>query len=454
MSILQMILAAIVLLGPLVAIHEFGHFWVARRFGIKVLVYSIGFGPVLFKRLGKDGVQYQLAAIPLGGYVKMADEREGEVDEADVPRAFNRQSPWVRMAVVAAGPAINLLFAIFLYWILFLPASEQLNTRIGMVEPQSIAAQSGLQIGDRIVAIDGTSTPDWESLNFALVERMGESGTLTVTAERNQQSQQFVLPVQHYMQGSGNQDPLAQLGFYPWQPNLQPVIGDVSPDGAGAQQGLKAGDQIVAINQTPVSDWVSMTRLVKQAPNQALQMTIRRDGQTKVLTITPAAKRDAMGKAVGLLGIGVEQPKTPIEAPADYRQTIQYDPLTALGKATVKTWELSAMTVQAFGKMLTGLIGLDNISGPITIAKVAGHTADLGWQAFISFMALMSVSLGILNLMPIPVLDGGHLVYYFIEAIRGRPVSEQVQMMGLRIGMAMLGMLMFLALFNDFSRLI
>ena len=275
-----------------------------------------------------------------------------------------------------------------------------------------------------------------------------------MTAERNQQSQQFVLPVQHYMQGNGNQDPLAQLGFYPWQPNLKPIIGDVSPDGAAAQQGLKAGDEIIAINQTPVSDWVSMTRLVKQAPNQALQMTVRRDGQTKVLAITPAAKRDAMGKETGLLGIGVQQPATPIEAPADYRQTIQYDPLTALGKATVKTWDLSVMTVQAFGKMITGLIGLENISGPITIAKVAGHTADLGWQAFISFMALMSVSLGILNLMPIPILDGGHLVYYFIEAIRGRPVSERVQMAGLRIGMAMLGMLMFLALFNDFSRLI
>ncbi|MEC7119391.1 MAG: RIP metalloprotease RseP, partial [Pseudomonadota bacterium] len=224
MSILQIIIAAILLLGPLVAIHEFGHFWVARRFGVKVLVYSIGFGPVLWKRVAKDGVQYQLAAIPLGGYVRMADEREGEVPEADLPKAFNRQSPWVRIAIVAAGPLINLLFAILLFWILFLPASEQLNTRIAQIQPDSPAAVAGLQVGDLITAVDGRPAKDWESLNYALIQRMGESGQIAVTTERGDVSTTYDLQVQDFLRSS-TENPLQQLGFYPWQPELEPVIG-------------------------------------------------------------------------------------------------------------------------------------------------------------------------------------------------------------------------------------
>jgi regulator of sigma E protease len=453
MSIVQIVLAAIVLLGPLIAIHEFGHFWVARRFGIKVLVFSIGFGPVLLKRMGKDGVQYQLAAIPLGGYVKMADEREGEVAEADMPYAFNRQSPWVRMAVVVAGPLINLIFAVLLFWVLFLPASEQLNTRIGSVDAGSPAAQSGLQVGDRIIAIDHQPTTDWETLNYALVERMGETGTLAVTAEHGQITHNYTIPLRQFMSAS-SKDPLSELGFFPWQPVVDAVIGDLDPTGAAAKQGLQVGDRILQINQHPVTGWLEMTRLVRQSPEKNLNMTVLRGQKTLELDVMPQGKKDAMGQSIGFLGMGAKPPAThALTAPADYRQTIQYDPLTAASKAVVKTWDMSMMTVAAFGKMLRGLIGLDNLSGPITIAKIAGHTADLGWQAFISFMAMMSVSLGILNLMPIPVLDGGHLVYYFIEGVRGRPISERIQEFGLRIGMALLGMMMLIALFNDVSRL-
>lgn len=450
MSILYIILAAIVLLGPLIAIHEFGHFWVARRLGVKVLVYSIGFGPTLLKWNGKDGVRYQLAAIPLGGYVKMADEREGEVEPHDLHRAFNRQSPWKRIAIVAAGPLINLAFAVLLFWLLFLPASEQLNTRIGYVKPQSVAAQVGLQQGDKIVAIDGKDTPTWESLNYALIDRMGESGTLAISTQAANQQKTFQLPIQHFLKSNG-ESPFEQLGFYPYRPNIAPVIGELSADGVAISQGLKVGDKIVRINQQPINQWVEVTEIIRQSPEKKLDFQVLRGEQTVTIQITPNAKKDAIGHEFGFIGAGAKVENYKI--PTEYTQKIQYSPLVALAKAVDKTWDLSKMTVIAIGKMFTGLIGLDNLSGPITIAKVAGQSAELGWQSFISFMALMSVSLGVLNLLPIPVLDGGHLVYYFIEAVRGKPISEQIQMVGLRVGMFLLGTLMIFALFNDFMRL-
>ena len=451
MNILFIIFAAIVLLGPLIAIHEFGHFWVARRMGVKVLVYSIGFGPTIFKWDAKDGVRYQLAIIPLGGYVRFADEREGEVAPEDIPFAFNRQSAWRRMAIVAAGPVINLLFAVFLFWVLYLPANEQLNTRIGQVQPQSTASQVGLQVGDRIIAVDGKPTNTWESLNYALVERMGETGTIQVQAKRADQIQVFNLPINEFMR-HGDQTPLDQLGFMPYRPSIAPVIGEVSRGEPAELQGLMAGDRITAVNGQPTTAWTDVTTIVRANPEKLLTVKVLRANKPIQLEIMPKTMRDAMGKEYGYIGAGalVENYKIPTE----YIQTVQYSPLSALGMSIHKTWQLSVMTVKAIGKMVSGLIGLDNLSGPITIAKVAGQSAEMGWQAFFSFMALMSVSLGVLNLLPIPVLDGGHLVYYFIEALRGKPVSEQIQMLGLRIGIILLGTLMVLALFNDFARLI
>jgi regulator of sigma E protease len=453
MSFIQIVIAALLLLGPLVAIHEFGHFWVARRFGIKVLTFSIGFGPALLKWRGKDGVLYQFAAIPLGGFVRMADEREGEVPEADLPRAFNRQPPLVRMAVVAAGPLINLLFAVFLFWILYLPQSEQINTRIWQIEPHSPAAKAGLQVGDLITSVDGKSALDWEKLNYALIERMGETGTIALTVHHVGHDKTFQLPIQHFLRTSGA-DPLGQLGFYLYQPKIEAVLGEVQADGAGAKQGLQVGDRFVSIDGQPVTDWLTLTRFIHAHPEQTLSVVIERKGAQQILKLTPAAKHDDFGVKMGLLGIFPQVDKTQsYPVPAEYKQIIQHDPLTAFSLAVQKTWNISALTVTSFGKMLSGLIGLNNISGPITIAKVAGHTADMGWQAFIGFMAVMSVSLGILNLMPIPVLDGGQFVYFAIEAIFGRPVPERVQQFGFRIGLAMLGMLMIVAIFNDLTRL-
>ncbi|RYZ93689.1 MAG: RIP metalloprotease RseP [Moraxellaceae bacterium] len=414
MNILFIILAAIVLLGPLIAIHEFGHFWVARRMGVKVLVYSIGFGPTIFKWDAKDGVRYQLAIIPLGGYVRFADEREGEVAPEDIPFAFNRQSAWRRMAIVAAGPVINLLFAVLLFWVLYLPASEQLNTRIGQVQPQSVASQVGLQVGDRIVAVDDKPTPTWESLNYALVERMGETGNIQVQADRAGQTQQFNLPIKEFMR-NGDQTPLEQLGFMPYRPNIAPVIGEVSSGEPAELQGLIAGDRITEVNGQAITQWTDVTAIVRTNPEKLLTFKVVRANQPVQLEIMPKTMRDAMGKEYGYIGAGarVENYKIPTE----YIQTVQYSPLSALGMSIHKTWQLSVMTVKAIGKMVSGLIGLDNLSGPITIAKVAGQSAEMGWQTFISFMALMSVSLGILNLLPIPMLDGGGYMSFHLDQV-------------------------------------
>ena len=451
MSILFIILAAIFLLGPLIAIHEFGHYWVARKLGVKVLVYSIGFGPTLLKWTSKkSGIQYQLSALPLGGYVKMLDEREGDVKEEDKPYAFNRQSPWKRIAIVAAGPRINLIFAIILFWILFLPAQEQLNTRVGKVLPNTPAATAQLHTGDKITAIDGAPVSTWENLNFALIERIGETGVITVAAERQGEVKQFQLPIQEFLKDQ-SQSALDALGFVPYRPVIPAVVYKLSEDGAAIRQGMKEGDRIVTIDGVAMKDWFDVVAVVQKSPEKLLNIAVQREGKLVQLQVMPQGKRDNMGNVSGMLGVQSHAGKVTI--PDDYKQTIQYNPAEALVKAVEKTGQLSSMTLNSIVKMVRGLIGLDNLSGPITIAKVAGQSAEMGWQTFISFMALMSVSLGILNLLPIPMLDGGHLVYYFIEAIRGKPVSEQIQLVGFKIGMVLLGSMMFLALFNDFMRL-
>ncbi|WP_372376409.1 RIP metalloprotease RseP [Acinetobacter ursingii] len=450
MNILFIIVAAILLLGPLIAIHEFGHYWVARKLGVKVLVYSIGFGPTLLKWTSKkSGIQYQLSALPLGGYVKMLDEREGNVAEADLPYAFNRQSPWKRIAIVAAGPLINLLFAIVLFWILFLPSQEQLNTRIGKVLPNTPAAQVDLHVGDKVLTVDGEQTPTWEKLNFALVDRAGETGQILMTVDRDGTQKSVALPIHNFLKDQ-SQSALDILGFLPYRPQMPAVIHQLSEDGAAIRQGMKVGDQILSINGIKMNDWFDVVDVVQKSPEKLLNIDVLRNGQMVHLQVMPQGKRDNMGNTTGMLGVQSNPAK--VNIPNDYKQTIQYNPAQALGMAVDKTTQISGMILNSIVKMFRGLIGLENLSGPITIAKVAGQSAEMGWQTFISFMALMSVSLGILNLLPIPMLDGGHLVYYFIEAIRGKPVSEQIQMMGLKIGMVLLGSMMLLALFNDFMR--
>jgi regulator of sigma E protease len=450
MNALFMIVAAILLLGPLIAIHEFGHYIVARKLGVKVLVYSIGFGPTLFKWTSKkSGIQYQLSALPLGGYVKMLDEREGNVKAEDLPKAFNRQHPWKRIAIVAAGPLVNLLLAVVLFWVLFLPEQTQLNTRVGKILSNT-PAERVLQVGDKIEAVDGTSTPNWEKLGFALVDRAGETGQISLSIDRAGQEQIVLLPIQDFLKDQ-SQSPFDILGFLPYRPNIPAVVSKLTEDGAAIRQGMQVGDQIIAINGVKMNDWYAVVEKVQASPEKLLKVEVLRDHKTIQLEVMPQGKRDNTGRVTGMLGVQSDPGK--INIPAEYKQTIQYTPIEALGMAADKTLHISSMILNSMVKMVKGLIGLDNLSGPITIAKVAGQSAEMGWQTFIGFMALMSVSLGILNLLPIPMLDGGHLVYYVIELIRGKPVSEQIQLVGLKIGMVLLGSMMLLALFNDFMRL-
>ena len=299
---------------------------------------------------------------------------------------------------------------------------------------------------------DPKATNNWEEVTYALIDRMGENALVSLSVKSANATEPHIikLTIANYLSQSG-QDPLLSLGFTPYQPPIKPIIGDIVPDSPAAKQGLQVGDTVVVANNQAITTWQDFVEVVRTHPEQAISTQVERQGKVVNLTLTPRMERDQVGTKEGKLGIGVK--RQPFDIPPQYIQKQDYNVVTALVKASEKTYDLIGMTISSLGKMIVGLIGLDNLSGPITIAKVAGHTADLGWQAMIGFMALLSVSLGVLNLLPIPILDGGHLVYYTVEGILGRPLSEKVQQIGLKIGVAVMGSLMFLAIFNDLSRL-
>ena len=456
MTFLLTLLAAIFVLGPLIALHEWGHYIVARLCGVKVLTYSIGFGPKLFGWTSKkSGIDYRISALPLGGYVKMLDEREGEVAADELHLAFNRQHPLKKIAVVAAGPIMNFVIAIVLFWVLFMTPSEQLATKVGQVLPDTPAAIAQLPIGDKIVAIDGHDVQTWEGINYRLAGRMGETANVSVTLQSEVDkgtTKTYQAPVKEFMQGAAQgKDALSSFGMIPWQPNIAPIVGDLTPDGAASRQGLKVGDRITAINDEQIKDWISATRVIRDSPETLLNFTVLRDGKQVQLSIMPQGKKDNLGNDYGQIGAMVAESE--IVIPDAYKTTVVYGPGESLVKSFQKTEQLAVMTVSSMGKMLSGMIGLENLSGPITIAKVAKQSFDISWQMVLSTAALISLSLAVLNLLPIPVLDGGHIVYYLIELIRGKPLSEGVQMVGLNIGLLLLAGFMVLAIGNDISRL-
>lgn len=458
MSALMIFLAALVVLGPLIALHEWGHYFVARLCGVKVLTYSIGFGPKLINWTSKKtGINYALSAIPLGGYVKMLDERESEVDAKEKHLAFNTQKPWKKIAIVAAGPLMNLLIALVLFSAIFMIPKPDLATKIGTIIPNSPAAQTTLQKDDEIVAVDGKHIESWEDINFALADRMGEYGTIALTVKpANSQVENVVqVPIQHFMQTEDNhtagKDSMESLGVLPWLPTIPAVIDNLDPNGAAAKQGLQKGDTVTAINGTPINDWITMSRTVRENPEQLLQITVLRDGKNVTVPVMPQSKKTMMGAKIGYMGAGPKP--VDIVTPPEYQKTVVYSPLGAIKKAYQKTEYVSLMTLKSFGKMVTGQVSLDNISGPITIAKVAHQSFNIGWEAVLGFMGLISLSLAVMNLLPIPVLDGGHIVMYGYEALRGKPLPEKTQEWGMKVGLALLAGFMLLAIGNDISRL-
>ncbi|AGE24715.1 sigma E protease regulator RseP [Pseudomonas poae] len=450
MSALYMIVGTLVALGVLVTFHEFGHFWVARRCGVKVLRFSVGFGMPLVRWHDRQGTEFVIAAIPLGGYVKMLDEREGEVPVDQLDQSFNRKTVGQRIAIVAAGPIANFLLAMVFFWVLAMLGSQQVRPVIGAVEADSIAAEAGLTAGQEIVSIDGEPTTGWGAVNLQLVRRLGESGTVNVVVREQDSSAETprALALDHWLKGADEPDPIKSLGIRPWRPSLPPVLAELDPKGPAQAAGLKTGDRLLALDGQPLNDWQQVVDLVRVRPDSKIVLKVERDAAQIDVPVTLSARGEAKA-AGGYLGAGVKSPEWP---PSMVRE-VSFGPLDAIGEGAKRTWTMSVLTLESLKKMLFGELSVKNLSGPITIAKVAGASAQSGVADFLNFLAYLSISLGVLNLLPIPVLDGGHLLFYLVEWVRGRPLSDRVQGWGIQIGISLVVGVMLLALVNDLGRL-
>ncbi|WP_318357606.1 sigma E protease regulator RseP [Enterobacter sp.] len=449
LSILWNLAAFIIALGVLITVHEFGHFWVARRCGVRVERFSIGFGKALWRRTDKQGTEFVIALIPLGGYVKMLDERVEPVIPELRHTAFNNKSVGQRAAVIAAGPIANFLFAIFAYWLVFIIGVPGVRPVIGEITPNSIAASAQITPGTELKAIDGIETPDWDAVRLQLVSKIGdEKTTISVAPFGSDSRQNKTLDLRQWAFEPDREDPVASLGIRPRGPQIEPVLAQVQSDSAASKAGLQAGDRIVKVDGQPLAQWMTFVNLVRDNPGTSLALDIERQGSPLSLTLIPDTK-PVGGKEEGFAGV---VPKI-IPLPDEYKTIRQYGPFSAIVEATDKTWQLMKLTVSMLGKLITGDVKLNNLSGPISIAQGAGMSAEFGLIYYLMFLALISVNLGIINLFPLPVLDGGHLLFLAIEKLKGGPVSERVQDFSYRIGSVLLMLLMGLALFNDFSRL-
>ena len=448
MSVLHTILWFLIAIAILVVVHEFGHYLAARLAGVKVLRFSVGFGKPLFsRRLGRDQTEWVLSALPLGGYVKMLDEREGDVPAAEAHRSFNRASVWRRFGIVAAGPIANFLLAIVFYWALFMHGLPALKPMIGEPPANTPAALAGLVAGDEIRRVNGHDTQSFQDLRLNLL-RAGVAGdALTLELADGRSVQLDAAPMQTE---DLEQDMLRPLGIARYDPEIAPVIGQVLPDGAAARAGLQPGDRVIAANGKSVANWQDWVQQVRQHPAKPLRIEYERQGQRGELTVIPETVDEA-GQRIGRIGAG---PKVDESTLAMLMTEVRYGPVDALWQGAVKTWDMSLFTLEMMGRMVVGQVSWKNLSGPLTIADYAGQSAALGWISFVGFLALVSVSLGVLNLLPVPLLDGGHLMYYVAEVFTGRPVSERTMEIGSRIGMILLLLLMSFALFNDLQRLI
>ncbi|WP_268799916.1 sigma E protease regulator RseP [Pseudomonas huanghezhanensis] len=450
MSALYMIVGTLVALGVLVTFHEFGHFWVARRCGVKVLRFSVGFGMPLIRWHDRKGTEFVVAAIPLGGYVKMLDEREGDVPPELADQSFNRKSVYQRIAIVIAGPVANFLLAIVFFWVLAMMGSQQVRPIIGAVEAGSIAQKAGLTEGQEIVSVDGEATSGWAAVNLQLVRRLGETGSIALKViDQNstaQSSHQLVL--NDWLKGAEEPDPIRSLGIRPWRPALPPVLAELDAKGPAQAAGLRTGDRLLALDGQPVDEWQQLVDQVRVRPETKISLRVERDGAQIDIPVTLAAHGEGEA-ATGYLGAGVKG----VDWPPEMLREVSYGPVAAVAEGARRTWTMSVLTLDSLRKMLFGELSVKNLSGPITIAKVAGASAQSGIGDFLNFLAYLSISLGVLNLLPIPVLDGGHLLFYLVEWVRGRPLSEKVQGWGIQIGISLVVGVMLLALVNDLGRL-
>lgn len=455
MGVIHNIFFFIVAIGVLVTFHEFGHYWVARKAGVKVLRFSVGFGKPLFswrrKTAEGDDIEYVIAAIPLGGYVKMLDEREGEVSELDKKRAFNNQVISKRIAIVFAGPAFNFILAIFLYWLVFMMGTTVDRPFVGEAEPDSIVASAGFELQDEVLMVGDTVVNSWNEFRLEILNQGLDGGDLQITVrarDNNEYTRLLALGDTRLLENEG--DIFKLIGFNQWMPELKAEIGGVVENSAAENAGLRKGDIFLQVDGVAVDQWSTLVEMIRAKPNQAMQFVVLRNGVEEIVTVIPQSRKAKDGEQ-GFIGAYQHLPE-------EIRQMliahIEYSPSEALMNATVKTWDMSTLTLRVLWKMLSGEASLSNISGPITIATYAGVTASIGLVSFLSFLAVISVSLGVLNLLPVPMLDGGHLFYYLIEIIKGSPVSEAFELRGQQVGMAVLALLMSVAIFNDLQRLV
>ncbi len=441
----------IIALGLLVTVHEYGHFWVARKCGVRVERFSIGFGKTLWRKVDRHGTEFVIALLPLGGYVKMLDGRVDEITEQDKAFAFNHKSVYQRIAIVAAGPIANFIFAIFAFYLMFLIGMTSIKPIIGNVSDGSIADAAKLQVNSEIVAINEQQTQDWNAVQMALIGQIGEpSIEISTKLADSTYISKHTLNTQNWQFEPSKASAMQSLGIEPFLPNTLTKVAKLEAGAAGEKAGLKLGDEIISANGVNIDgNWQGFVDIILQNPSVFIPIELVRDSKKLDIEILVGTRTQSDGHMTGYIGVSpVIEPW-----PEEYQIEISYGPIEAISKAGASTWNLITLSFDMIGKLITGHVSVDNLSGPIAIAQGAGSSASYGLVYFLSFLALISINLGIINLLPLPVLDGGHLVYYFIELISGKPVPDKYQEVGFKIGALILLSLMSIAIFNDFSRL-